>query len=705
MQENKKLLGLILLAYIFVFAFHLYWVFWASKYPEFIWNGQVMINNVDGYFYGSGAQKIVYGMHMDNPRLLNIYHYGTAVITAYLSKFLHISIDTLMLYLPAVISSLVVIPIILIGRLYNNLTWGFLAALIGGIGWSYYNRTLAGYYDTDMFSASLPMFILYFILASIKEKSLLNALLAGITIILYPFLYEQGLSIIYAMGIMAFIYLLVFNFKDEFSYKFIILLSLALMDIPWYIRIVLIFAVYYIFKQKQFNIKQLQIVSIVGVVVFLITGNVFGIILAKVFSYSTKSVTYEGLKFLNVNETVREASHIPWNIVFDRIIGSTIGLIIAVIGYLLLLKRYKEFIIALPLWGIGFFAFIGGLRFTVYAVPIAAISGVYFFIYLSKKIRNEKFRLLTLVLGSLFLIAPNITHIIGCCENNSFLISLKKIYPLSSYPYLVPTTFNKTEVEVLDKLRQISNEKDYVITWWDYGYPIWYYADVNTLIDGGKHNEDNYLVSKILTTSSPILAYNLSKISIKKYVETNKTVAPQLFIKKGKPIDVNMYLEELKNKKINVKLDRNIYIMLPYRMFNIFPTVAYFSNRDLNTGKVYPMHFFYKDRVSKKGNYLFIGNIPFDLEQKALIINNRLIPVKNLFLVNYTRDGKINIKKDTLNSNGLNVIILGSYGSGLIIDDYYLNSTFVQMFVFENYDHNLFEPVILNPLMKIYKLK
>ena len=55
--------------------------------------------------------------------------------------------------MPAIISSLVVIPIILIARLYNQTLWGFFAALLGSIAWSYYNRTMAGYYDTDMFSA------------------------------------------------------------------------------------------------------------------------------------------------------------------------------------------------------------------------------------------------------------------------------------------------------------------------------------------------------------------------------------------------------------------------------------------------------------------------------------------------------------------------------------------------------------------------
>jgi undecaprenyl-diphosphooligosaccharide--protein glycosyltransferase len=371
----------------------------------------------------------------------------------------------------------------------------------------------------------------------------------------------------------------------------------------------------------------------------------------------------------------------------------------------MLVKKYKEFIIALPLWGIGFFAFVGGLRFTVYAVPIAAISGVYFFVWLSEKMKNEKWKVVIPVIGSIFLITPNISHIAGCCENNKFLASIKKIYPLSSYPYLTPTVFNKNEVEVLDKLKKLSNPKDYVITWWDYGYPIWYYANVNTLVDGGKHNEDNFIVSKILTSSNQTLAANLSKISIKKYVETNKTVAPQLFVKNGKPIDVNEFLDEVGSVNFKVpKLDRNVYLMFPYRMFNIFPTVGIFSNRNLNTGAIYHNHFFYKNRIKKQGNYLLVGNIPIDLRMGELILSNR-IPIKELDLVGYDKNQQLVIRKNKLRNKGLNLIILQSYVEALIMDDYNYNSAFVQMFVFENYDKNLFEPVILNPVMKIYKIK
>jgi dolichyl-diphosphooligosaccharide--protein glycosyltransferase/undecaprenyl-diphosphooligosaccharide--protein glycosyltransferase len=712
MKENRLTLIYILVAYVFVFLFHLYWLSFASKIPEFYWHGQVMINNVDGYYYGSGAQKILYGMHKYNPRLEDVYSMGNGLmaITAYIAKFFHLSIDSVMLYLPAIVSSLVVVPIILIGRLYGNLLWGFLAALIGGIGWSFYNRTLVGYFDTDMFSVVLPVFVLYFLLASIKKESLTDVFVAVILAIIYPWVYGSGKAVLYSIIALYGLYLFVFrvlkNKEDTFALKAILLISIPLLPFNIFIQFLLAILIFVAFRKVDTSKyqKHLLYASFVAFLAFLFGTNLVMAVLKHIISYTESSKNVENLHFLNVAKTVREASHIPWYIVFDRIIGSSIGILFAIAGYLLLVKRYKEFIIALPLWGIGLFAFFGGLRFTVYAVPIAAISGVYFFIWLSSKVKEKRFQITIPIIGSIVLITPNITHIVGCCEDNKLLASIKKFYPLSSTPYIVPTTFKKSEVAVLDELRKKSNEKDYVITWWDYGYPIWYYADVNTLIDGGKHHEDNFIVSKILTTSNQYLAHNLGLLAIKEYIKTKKPAALSLFIKNNKPVDVNMFLAEVGSSSFTPpKLDRDVYLMLPYRMFKIFSTVGAFSDRNLNTGETFS-HFFYFGRVAKGGEYLFVGKIPISL-RGVMIASEPAIPIKDIYLVAYDKDGKLKVQRQHIRDKGINLILLRSYGSALLVDDYYFNSTFVQMFVFENYDKKLFEPVILNPWIKIYKYK
>ena len=147
------------------------------------------------------------------------------------------SLETVILYLPSVISSLVVIPIILIARLYNQSIWGFFAALLGSIAWSYYNRTMTGYYDTDMFSAMAPMFILYFLMKSTMDFTPRSALYAAIAIALYPFLYDGGKSIVYAMGIIYALYMVFYHRNDRTTYISMVLVFVALVPFlivaPW----------------------------------------------------------------------------------------------------------------------------------------------------------------------------------------------------------------------------------------------------------------------------------------------------------------------------------------------------------------------------------------------------------------------------------------------------------------------------------------
>jgi len=51
------------------------------------------------------------------------------------------------------------------------------------------------------------------------------------------------------------------------------------------------------------------------------------------------------------------------------------------------------------------------------------------------------------------------------------------------------------------------------------------------------------------------------------------------------------------------------------------------------------------------------------------------------------------------------IVYMKSYNTFLVLDEAMLNSTYIQLFVFENYDKSLFEPVILDPSSKVFKLK
>jgi len=689
-QLNRALLYIII-AYAFSYAIRLIWVVQMGDIESFYWNGQLMINTNDGYYFATAAQKVLEGLHLSNPRLPDWLTSGVVFFTVILAKITPFSLDTVILYLPSVISSLVVIPMILIGRLYGSALFGFMAALIGSIAWSYYNRTMTGYYDTDMFSAMMPMFILYFLLATLETEKRIFMLLSALSIMIYPFLYDSGLSLIYAMGLLYMGYMFLFHRKEHFTYESTILISIALMGIPVWFKLVLIVGLYLFFSRAQIERSKLILIALATVLLFLYTGNVFNLVWAKFSTYVFRGVDESGgLKFYEVAQTVREAGTIPFETMANRIIGSSLGVIAALAGYIVLVIRHRGFILALPLIGIGVFSLWGGLRFTVYAVPVAALSIVYLFYFISRYINKPSLRLAFISIMTAAVIYPNIIHILG---------------------YKVPTVFSKPEVAALDRLSKIGSDKDYIVTWWDYGYPLWYYGQKNTLIDGGKHNHDNFLVSEILLSTSQKEAARLSRIAIETYVDSNYSVVADTLFKNNQKdqVDVSAYLENLRYGSVDLpKKSREVFLYLPMRMFDILPTVKIFSNLDLTTGRPLSKPFFYStQRFNDTQNSIQFGNGIALLKQEGKIqIGAQKIPLGEFIKVGYNQQGKIVVNRQSISPmSRISIIYLESYRRFLILDSEYLNSNFIQMFVFENYDHNLFEPVVLTPESKIFRVK
>jgi dolichyl-diphosphooligosaccharide--protein glycosyltransferase/undecaprenyl-diphosphooligosaccharide--protein glycosyltransferase len=690
--STNQMLGLMLLAYAFSFAIRMIWVFQFQDNPNFIWNNELMINTNDGYFFASGVQQVLEGLHLENPRVFGLWDYGVIFFTTLFVQITPFSLETVILYMPSVISSLVVIPMILIARLYKQTLWGFFAALLGSITWSYYNRTMTGYYDTDMFSAMAPMFILFFLMKSTIDLNLKSALYGGIAIILYPFLYDQGQAIIYAIGMIYAGYMFLFHEEEKVLFPSLILIFIALIPINliqplnYLVHFLLLLIAYWILNKKQFSKKELMIGTGITFILFMLLGNVFGLIYGKVIGYVIKGTGEGVLQFYAVNQTVREAGSIPFETFANRTSGSIIGVIIALIGYVVLVARRHAFILALPLIGIGIFSLWGGLRFTVYAVPIAGMSAIYLFFVLAEQIKDNVAKYIFITLATALMIYPNITHIMA---------------------YKVPTVLNKAEVEDLVKLNEISEPKDYTLSWWDYGYPIWFYSDTSTLIDGGKHNNDNFIISKLMLSNSPEQVANLSRLAVETYAtnENHPIVANTIF----KDKNPNRLLNNLKKSNFNLPAkSRDIFLYLPFRMLNIFPTVGVFGNLNLKTGKKERDIIFYPTVATQQsGTKVFFQNgIVFDSKNGSLKLGKSVQKIYRFDQVKLGVNATPIVESGLMHLDGKFCIVnLQSYKKVIIMDRETYNSTYVQMFMLGKYDKELFELVVSSPYSKIYRVK
>ncbi|MDD5157202.1 STT3 domain-containing protein [Sulfurimonas sp.] len=696
-RETKLTLLYIFIALLFSIAARMIWYYQFYGYEPFIHDGQFMINTNDGYYWAEGARDILAGHHE-----LNDLSPVTEVVSKFAAFFAYIlpfSFETIILFMPMVLGSLVVIPIILIGKSLKNLELGFIAALLASIANSYYNRTMIGYFDTDMLNIVLPMFLLWSIIWAIKTDEEKYLLITALDILVYRLWYPQSYSLELSFFTLILFYVLVFDRKNLFNYKLLAIMMIAMLNIDIYIRFPLITAIYFVYKQNKFD-KFVYYILGVSIILFFVSGG-FNPVWDQLKGYVFKDALIVGehgmrLHFFSVMQTVREAGHIPFEVFAQRISGSVIVFALSIVGYIYLVFRHKVMLIAIPLIGLGFLASVGGLRFTIYAVPILAFGVAFLITEVARFIPNIKIKILTIFTLTVVILSPNIQHIVE---------------------YRVPTVFNSDEVKVLEMLKAKASREDYVVAWWDFGYPIRYYADMKTLIDGGKHDGSvNFPVSFMLTNPAELSA-KIARLDVeytekgfKKNAETNETATSNIeqISKDYGYDDTNDFLYSLQTDIKLPQKTRDIYFYLPFRMLSIYSTVASFSNINLMNGEMgKEPNLYSSNNFEQKGDIVDLGNgFLFNTKEKTITVSKEKIPLKRFVQTGYDKELNFSKRVDVFNeSANLSIIYMSSYNTFLVLDEKTYNSLYIQLMVLEEYNKSLFELVVQNPHAKVYKLK
>lgn len=703
-KETKLTLLYMAVAFFFSVAVRMIWYYQFADYEAFKFNGQFMINTNDGYFWAEGARDILAGFNQEND--LSPTTTAASQLTALFAYILPFSFESVILFMPVLLSSLIVIPIILIAKSLDNLELGLVSALLASIGHSYYNRTMIGYYDTDMLNIVLPMFLLWSIIWAIKTNEDKYLIITALDILVYRWWYPQSYALEFSFFGLILLYALVFDRKNLYNYKLLAIMMFAMLNIDGFIRFPLVIAVFYIFRQEKFQKYSYHILA-ASIVLFFISGG-FDPIWAQLKGYVFKDAVTageEGLKlhFYSVMQTVREAGQIPFNVFADRISGHVVTFIASVAGFIYLAYRHKIMLLALPLIGLGFLASVGGLRFTIYAVPVLAFGVAFLITEIARFMPTKRLKFLTIAALSLAVLYPNVAHV---------------------QDYKVPTVFNSDEVKILEELKGIADREDYVVAWWDYGYPLRYYSDVKTLIDGGKHSgEVNFPVSFMLTNPQDISA-KMARLDVEytekrfKFIKENEELIKdknltlfsniEQMTKEHGFSDTNDFLLSLQTDLKLPEKTRDIYFYLPYRMIDIYQTVEMFSSINLMNGEMKNRSLFYASKSFKQEqNIVNLGNgISLDLKSATITINNQKASIKRFVQTMYDKDMKLQKDIKVADSTAeINVIYMSNYNTFLVLDEKTYNSLYVQLLVLEEYDRTLFEEVIISPQAKVYKLK
>ena len=95
-----------------------------------------------------------------------------------------------------------------------------------------------------------------------------------------------------------------------------------------------------------------------------------------------------------------------------------------------------------------------------------------------------------------------------------------------------------------------------------------------------------------------------------------------------------------------------------------------------------------------------------DKQSLTLHIGAKQEPLRRFVKTSYQKDMKLQVDEQALNFGAnLSLIYMSNYNTFILLDENTYNSLFIQMMVLEKYDKNLFQEVILDPNVKVYKLK
>ena len=652
-QSWKNTIITILATFLGAVAMRLLFLIPMADQPSFFYMGNpIPIWTHDAGLYGNYANRLADGISLPF-----IAEYMPGFLLYGLSKLFGITHDSGLFWFSAFLPSLIVVPIVLIGKLHGKVWMGVLAGLLCSSVLGYYTRSHLGYYDTDILNLLFPTCMVYGMMLLIKgfDKTGLAILLGSsylfglwyhsfeaITLgllggyMLYVLVFERQKTLHYAAFCIAFVVFLPLGL----GIKFALMIGLGVMA--------------FLFWQKvpyYYAILAMALGAIGGLLVFDISA-----LYARALDYISTSRYLDsptGLKFYNTLNIVSEAKGLSFEAWGEKMANHLYLAIAAGVGYLYLCFKERTFLLFLPLFALGIASMEIGARFSYYGVVPFAFGLAFLGVGLGFKLDYKFYKPL---LGGA-----------------SIVLVLFFGFKVFEYSDKKTPVFNQSDLEVINKLQE---REPFILAWWDYGWPLWYYANASTIIDNGKHGEDSYFISYLLNSDDQSYVANASKRIAIQFPEARRegyyALAHAIFNNANPDEALNMLGEPIG------KIEKKTYWFLHTGMLSRINNIKRYSNRDLKTGKRIERH------IAK---YLIKTEaMSFDEKSGAYVAGNRRFPAKSYYRTNDKYSLEFGAKNRFFH-------VIETPTHFLICNDVIYDSFLVQMLLLENYDKRYFKPV------------
>lgn len=566
--DTKRLVAYSLFAYVFSLLSRLLLLKEAVKHPEYIFEGRIIpLWTADAGYIGAHAKRLLAGQYVpfDN-------EHAAGHLIALVVKLLGLSVDTVMFYAPAFLSPLIVIPIILIMSLYRMPLTGMFAAMLGSIGFNFYFRTHLGYADTDMLVFFFVFMLLFSMIAVAERRSFYVSLVGFASILLLSMWYHAYKPLVLGLLVFYVLYVLVLDRKNLSHYFALMVFAIALAPGGLVLKMAGVGVVLLLrmllerFYPKLLDYRIWSVATLLG-------GVATAVLIVRSPHYYWRIVAYLGEQgttvFSDANGTryelaaslkgISEAIGMPLADTMMSISGSVWLFAAGAAGLLLLALSKRSSLLLWSLLGVGIAATVLGVRFTTFAVPVLAIGALVLLQLVYQTVatrfgRRAAFSTFAALLVSIFAFA---------------------FASIEQYNHTVRPVYLSDEAALMAKLEDTGSPNDFIVAWWDDGWPLWYGTGKRTVIDNGKHGIDNFLVAKMWFSTNTILTANMARYFLDKYSRHyNRSSVLQ---RVAQQTDVVSLMHHLAQPPVLPKSGFDIYFYFHDDMIEKLPVIHSFS--------------------------------------------------------------------------------------------------------------------------------
>ena len=671
--------------------------------PDAMWAGEPLITSTDGYFFAAGVGNAVSDDWLGLTRVPHLKDHALVAIPAFLVT-LGVPRELVFAWLPVLLGPLAALPLAFIGRAFGRSMLGLAAALGMVLAPAFVVRTALGYFDTDAFALIVPLTAAVFLVRLLREGATSprrDALLAALTLGAYVWFYDQGTTLTYLMAVVAALALLsngLLRVTPEAA-RHTLLIALALVPVYWLIRVGAVVVAHVAFTRVTLAPKVMAALAGVAMVVVLVMSPALRQLTNKLVTYTAPAAQVAApeaapgadatWKDHDTTRLVAEIQTLPFGDTAALVSGHAFLSLLGVLGFVLFVLWRPSLVVLVPIAAIGVFAFIGGHRFVMYLAPAVALGLAYLMARVTRAL-------------------PRVVHL-GAIAALALACAMPALGKINRDDLRV--VFDAQDVATLVALDQVATTADTTIAWWDYGYPITYFAKTHVVTDGSRRGNDASLAAEVLLTSNPARAANLARLMADANDVNIGAAALLVDAAKAQGIGVDAFLAAVDAGQWPGRpRSGEVYLFLTKRLLPILPALvdvrplAGGATRPRAVVRLYP-------GVRSEGDKLYL--------EEGVVVDAGTVKMtrprgeggtesKDLRAVHVVGGSGASLKRGVRQGNASAPtvgVLMRDLRLFVELDAELLTSQWAQLYFFEAADPRYYEPVHLSPTSKVYRFR